>query len=303
MPVGPLVRWDDETKQYEHYFIDDEFAQAVVRETKRAMKHFEATAPEGGSPYQLPITAEHLKPEELGHRRGNLLDVRFADIDGKRGIWLLNRWTDAQWASIEAGEAQYVSIHIGDLVTSDGMTFGVMVRELSVTSRPRFKTIGRIQDTLSLKMAEPQTEHEMLTPEEIKAIAEATATAVAQAMAPMMELIDEMSAKMNGEEEETETPETPETPAVQAGEAPAATGAAGGAPTQLAASEGLKAQLDKLEGMMRTFVTGQPLNTQERSGQAPKSAPTQLAASEGFEKFKKTSGLTGRAAVIAYQKR
>jgi hypothetical protein len=305
MPVGPLVRWDDETKQYEHCFIDDAFAQAVVRETKRAMAHFEATAPKGGSPYQLPITAEHLKPEELGHRRGDLLDVRFADIDGKRGIWLLGRWTDAQWASIEVGEAQYVSIHIGDLVTSDGMTFGVMVRELSVTSRPRFKTIGRIQDTLSLKMAEPQTEHEMLTPEEIKAIAEATATAVAQAMAPMMELIDEMSAKMNGEEEETEPPETPEAPAVQAGEAPAAPVAAGGAPTQLAANDSdLKAELAELKGMMRTFVTGQPLNTQERSGQGLKGAPTQLEASEDdFEKFKKKRGLTGRAAVIAYQKR
>lgn len=305
MPVGPLVRWDDETKQYEHYFIDDAFALAVVRETKRAMKHFEATAPEGGSPYQLPITAEHLKPEELGHRRGDLLDVRFADIDGKRGIWLLSRWTDAQWASIEAGEAQYVSIHIGDMVTSDGMTFGVMVRELSVTSKPRFKTIGRIQDTLSLKMAEPQTEHTMLTPEEIKAIAEATATAVGQAMAPMMELIDEMSAKMNGDE--PETPEEPGTPAVQAGEPPATPPAptANAAPAQLAANDSdLKAELAELKGLMRTFVTGQPLNTQERSGQGLKGAPTQLEANEDdFEKFKKKSGLTGRAAVVAYQKR
>lgn len=308
LPVGPLVRLDESGENYEHCFIDDAYAESVVRETKRAMKHFDATAPKGGSPYRLPITAEHLKPEELGHRRGDLLDARFADIDGRRGVWLLNRWTDAQWASIEAGEAQYVSIHVGDMVTSDGMTFGVMVRELSVTSKPRFKTIGRIQDTLSLKMAEPQTEHTMLTPEEIKAIAEATANAVAQAMAPMMELIDEMSAKMNGDDpEETEPPETPETPAVQAAEpqTPAAPVTAGGAPAQLTANDSdIKAELAEIKGIMRTFVTGQPLNTQERSGQGLKSAPTQLEASEDdFEKFKKKRGLTGRAAVVAYQKR
>lgn len=203
LPIGvEFWAWDPSREDYVPRTVQLHEAQALVNETRRALAHWRAVALPGSTPYTPPVIEEH---ERAGKRLGSLLDAKLAPSPaGSLGLYLLVDWTSEAAANIRALKSRHVSI--GTLPTyrdGDGAVFAPVIDELSLTEHPRLKTIGSIQDTLALRLADaphPPRETTMTIEEMMKLIEELRAEvdalkawhaeASAEEAAPAAELAD-----------------------------------------------------------------------------------------------------------------
>lgn len=149
------------------------------------------------SPYRFPVKINHTRGS--GDSMGNLLDVKVmkGKPNIKDGLYLSVEWNDTTWGEIQKGNYKYVSVGIKpEYTTQLGTTFGPIIVELSLTEYPRVQTIGTIQDTLDLQLAN-KINTEDIDMEEVKAM-------IMEMMAAMKE---EIMAELKPEEAPEETPD------------------------------------------------------------------------------------------------
>lgn len=179
LPIGEEVwAWNEARGDYEPRTILEPYAQRLVAETRRALAHWASVALPGTEPYTPPVITEH---ERSGARLGSLLDAKIAPTPTGRGVYLLVDWTAEAARDITALKRRHVSI--GTLPTyrdGDGAVFAPLIDEMSLTEHPRLKTIGTIQDTLALRLADaPPTRETPMTPEEMMILIEELTTRLA----------------------------------------------------------------------------------------------------------------------------
>lgn len=281
LPPGPLVLQDGTST-----VVTDSQLTDLARETRRYLLATAARAHRAGvTPYRLPVLSEH---QRTGKRLGSLLDAKIADRQGKRGLWLLVSWTAAAWTSIEHEEIVHVSVGTEPTYTDEtGTTYGPLVWELSITTHPRVKTLGSIQDTLRLRLSDKDKK---MSPEEI-----------AEIMAAQMQAIESLTARIAALEEaqataqEMEAAEAAEDDKEEEEEIKAADDdkdkmalALADALAPFAAS--LKAQGEALKALTRT----RGLHLAERG--AGDTAPRGGTAQETLAEYKARTGTTGDAA-------
>lgn len=209
------VRTDDGTRQTD---MSPQRLAELAANTNALLASFAARAPEGLSPYTLPVRVEH---EPRGERLGNIQEVRFADLDAKGpALWALTRWTPAAWEKVEAVDIQHVSLGTEpDYVDELGQEFGEVLIEFSVVDHPLIKNIGTLQDSMALRASSnkrhverfnntpaPAPQDDAMTPEQIAALADAIGARVAQELAPITAKLDAALGTTPATPEATPTP-------------------------------------------------------------------------------------------------
>lgn len=173
LPVGrEIVFWDYSKQEYVAKTISKEYAMRLVEFTNQAIANWIDDAPEGLSPIYPPVIEEH---EMHGKRFGDILNAELMGEGDKFGVYLLIDWLDSKWDDIQKDLSQHVSIGtLANYIDYRGRTYPAMINELSLVGSPRLKDIGRIQDTLSLRLVDaiPQTGVTM-TQEEMLAMLDA----------------------------------------------------------------------------------------------------------------------------------
>ena len=125
--------------------IDENMASEIVANFQKANHHFEASTPDGSTPYRIPVDVEH----RGGSRLGDVIDLKISDDS----LFAKTRWLESTWNEIQAGKAQHVSVVIEPSYHLDsGEELGWMLTSYAVTSEPRIQSQGRIQDTLDLQL-------------------------------------------------------------------------------------------------------------------------------------------------------
>jgi hypothetical protein len=202
LPVDVEVwAWSPTAQDYLPRLVTEAEAAQLVSETQRALAHWRAVAPAGSTPYTPPILVEH---QRAGQRQGGILDARLAGAGDRRGVYLLADWTEGAWSRVVADMTAHVSIGtVPSYRDGDGETFGPLIDELSLTEHPRLKSIGTIQDTMALRLADALHTGVLMTPEEMMAKLEELAAMCAaqqeQINALMASKADEAEAEMIGE--------------------------------------------------------------------------------------------------------
>lgn len=169
------------------------------------------------TPYRFPVKINHNRGS--GESFGEIVDVK--TVEGK-GLYLSVVWNDTTWEEIQKDNYKYVSVGIKPSYTTQlGNTYGPLIVELSLTEYPRVQSIGKIKDTLELRLS--NIEDFEMNEEAMKAIE-------AFLMEKMQMLKEEIKAEMKAEmaevevevkdEEEVPVEEAPEAPEME-GEAPA----------------------------------------------------------------------------------
>lgn len=131
--------------------LDEALATAVVANTNAAIASFDAIATFSNSrPFRFSIVRDH---DMRGPAFGTLEEAKFANVDGKVGVWLRCSWTTEARADIEANRVKHVSIHVDEFVNQLGERFAPVAVELSLTSYPRIQSLGHIQETIGLRLS------------------------------------------------------------------------------------------------------------------------------------------------------
>lgn len=158
LPVGREF-WDGKRLRT----VSEDEAQTYLANTKAAMAFFDASAPEGGTPYRFPIKEDH----KGGKRYGDILDVKLSGEGDWYGVWVKAGWNASTWEEIEASTRKHVSIAIRGFELEDGTQLGPTIVETSLTEDPRLQSIGTIQDTIDIQLAQ-QTDEENNMGDELK---------------------------------------------------------------------------------------------------------------------------------------
>lgn len=187
-------------------------AQSLLLNTRRAMAYFESVAPPGGSPYRFPIKAEHRGVD----RFGDIVGLKLAGDGDWFGIWEKVRWNDQTWEAIQASEVEYVSIGVDSYRLEDGTEISPCIVETSLTNHPRIQSLGRIQDTLAVRLSQHVEETEMEELEELLNTITQTLTQIveqqaetSQQVAQLADQIESLEAENTDDEEEPEGDDEP----------------------------------------------------------------------------------------------
>ena len=201
LPIGrEIVFWDYDKQEYVTRNISKEYAMRLVEYTNQAIANWIADAPEGLSPTYPPIIEEH---EMEGKRFGDILQAELMGEGDKYGVYLLVDWLDSKWEDIQENKSQHVSIGtLANYVDYKGRNYPAIINELSLVGSPRLKDIGKIQDTLSLRLADaiPQVKGEEMDQAELLALLDAMLKRV-EALEAAMAAFNEKMAKEEPEVE------------------------------------------------------------------------------------------------------
>jgi hypothetical protein len=289
LPVETEVwAWSEAAQDYLPRFVTEAEGAALVAETQRALAHWRAVAPAGLTPYTPPILVEH---QRQGARQGGIEDVRLAGVGDRRGIYLLAAWTEQAWARVCSDVSTRVSIGTTPKYRDgDGAEFGPLIDELSLTEHPRLKSIGTIQDTMALRLADAlNTRGAIVTPEEMMAKFEE----LMAANAALMDRVAALEAALAEEAElaDEEKKEEEKVELADEGDKEAAV---------MALSDRLVAGLlPSLERMIGAQLKGMRLgDVNGRGANPPIPEPEPKTAEERLAAAKKR-GLKGEAAVLA----
>lgn len=164
----PFVVWSVEDQVYKTAVFTREAAQRYVDNTNAAILAWRQDAVEAGvSPFLPPVLREH---QNQGWRGGSIHGAKVAGSGAKYGIYLDVEWLPSVAADVRSNHTSFVSI--GTLATYtdyQGREFSPVINELSITEDPRLKNIGKIQDTMSLRLSEALNYGERkMTEEQIK---------------------------------------------------------------------------------------------------------------------------------------
>lgn len=174
LPVGPeICFWDLDKDEYVVQTITQEYAERLVYFTNQAISNWSNDAPEGLSKILPPVLSEHKRD---GKRFGDILHSELMGDGAKYGVYLTVDWLDSTWEDIQNDETQHVSIGTsGKYKDYKGRDYPVIINEVSITGDPRLKNIGKIQDTLSLRLVDviPKTTGEDMSQEEMLALFDA----------------------------------------------------------------------------------------------------------------------------------
>lgn len=119
--------------------------EEIVTETLRWISDTRAITPlDSTTHYYPPILKEHAKD---GARWGSVVDFEVRDAGELAELWgKLRPHPEIVWG-IEDGRYVYVSIKIRwNYTSAEGVTYGAVVEEVSLTGTPYFKNIGTLQD-------------------------------------------------------------------------------------------------------------------------------------------------------------
>lgn len=183
---GEMVRHDRTTE------VTPQLLAALVADTKRLFAAYDKLAG-SATPYRPPVLREH---ERDGERVGTILDVKLADGQ----LYALTEWSATAWQGVQNGTIRHVSAGWDyDFLLQDGSRYDVVLQEFSITSSPVLKSIGTIQDTLGLQLAEQRapTKEAPMDPEKVQEMLDALASAlekIAALEAGHAELMDKIAA-------------------------------------------------------------------------------------------------------------
>jgi len=176
---------------------------SIAANTNRALETWSASMPSGETAFGFPVLVEHASE---GKRLGTIREVKFGDIDGKgAALWAKAEWTPTAWKMIEQEDIQHVSLGTEpDYTDEQGNQFGECLVEFSVVGHPLIKSIGRIQDTMSLRASKqtsaverfsstPITASTDMTEDQMKALIAALSAALNEAMAPVRLALDALN--------------------------------------------------------------------------------------------------------------
>lgn len=189
LPVGRQF-WDGKRLRT----VSEDEAKTYLANTKSAMAFFDASAPEGGTPYRFPIKEDH----KGGKRYGDILDVKLSGEGDWYGVWVKAGWNASTWEEIEASTRKHVSIAIRGFELEDGTQLGPTIVETSLTEDPRLQSIGTIQDTLDISLSQNGEEKSM--DEEMKGLL----AQLAEGQAAILAALQELTAAQDEEDEEEE---------------------------------------------------------------------------------------------------
>lgn len=187
------------------------FLLEVAHNTRKFIADRRAQAARSGAktPYLPPVLFEHRWDKG---RLGDILGAKVART--KTGRWCLYlkvHWTDGAWAGIQGRSLKHASIRVDKgHRDSDGVEYGRIVRELSITERPVLEDLGAIQDTLELRLSRSN-----LTDEEKREMEET----LKEIMDALRDLMDRVAALEGADEaDEADEPEEPEAENAEDGE-------------------------------------------------------------------------------------
>lgn len=143
VPVGPFHYRGEEME------LSADDLREIASETRRLIYNCQKYADEGQTPWTPPVIREH-RPD--GTRDGDVVDVELVD---DRELFGSIQWRESTWEQILSDEVEFVSVHIRpDYTDMAGELYSWIVWEVSLTTHPVRKDIGRIQDTISLSFGE-----------------------------------------------------------------------------------------------------------------------------------------------------
>jgi len=131
---------------------DVDFLKAVASETRRALYLYETYAPKDSKPFRMPVLLEH---NRSGGRYGDILDLKLSGEGDRFGLYVKVLPQEDVRLGINSGRIQFVSVGISGAYTDErGEVYSPYMSELSLVASPHLKSIGSIQDTLSLQLSE-----------------------------------------------------------------------------------------------------------------------------------------------------
>ena len=254
----------------EKFDVDLDLLKEIENQTNQFILACEEMNP--SSPYRLPVIREH---KMRGSRDGSILRLRIED----QNLFALIRWTVPTWHEIKEGSVQNVSPRIdGSYVSSWGVEYGPLIREVSLTVSPVLEALGSIQETLNLRLsrhAMNEEELEMSQEEEDMELNQEEMS-LDQKVDRILEILSELKAHLSlsqGEEEDMEMSQEEE-------QAP------------LAEVQALEERIQVLEDEL-ALSRKQRLNTKERGAQTlPAKAPKSV---EDCLELGRKQGLKGTA--------
>jgi hypothetical protein len=138
LPVGSFV--------YNGNLIDIRLEDvATIRaETLRLFDTIDSKVIGGATSWRPPIIREH---EPDGSNDGRVVDFQSDEF----GLWAVVEFNDATWGEIKRNEVQWFSPKVvSGYVDQWGNTYEKVILEVSLTSNPKLKHIGRVQDYIQL---------------------------------------------------------------------------------------------------------------------------------------------------------
>lgn len=151
MPLGEFTMEDNNGEVIQIYLSEALIGQ-IAHYTNLALAVFVKKAPENSTPYRFPVLIEH---EEDGRIYGEILETKLTEAEGKNGLWVKVAWHKETFKEIEDDKIKFVSVGVSSNYLDEyGNRYPVILTELSLTTFPRMKCIGAIQDTLRLELSE-----------------------------------------------------------------------------------------------------------------------------------------------------
>jgi|AKVG01.1.fsa_nt_gi phage host-nuclease inhibitor protein Gam len=130
--------------------IDRAELELISTETNRLIANIEKYAAEAGddrSAWKPPIMSEH--KSEGGKTYGSIQRTKVANDE----LYGLVLWKADTWEQVLAEEVEFISPHVvGGYQDSKGEKYARVLWETSLTTHPKLKDIGRVQDTLSIRL-------------------------------------------------------------------------------------------------------------------------------------------------------
>lgn len=146
LPVVPLGEFVYKGKVLT---ITEEEANTIAAETMRLFDTVDQHAISGASswgkvtPWRPPVIREHV-PE--GRSWG-----RVVEVESDKGVWATVEFTESTWQEIERNEVQWFSPKlVPGYVDQWGNVYKRVILEVSLTTNPKLKHIGRVQDFIQL---------------------------------------------------------------------------------------------------------------------------------------------------------
>lgn len=193
LPILPIGEFVYKGRQVE---VDQEDAAAIAAETLRLFETIDRASVPGATPWRPPIIREHIPN---GSSWGRVVDVWADDF----ALWAAVEFSAATLEEIDREEVQWFSPKlVPDYVDQWGNVYDRVVLEVSLTSNPKLKHLGRVQDYIQLSEG-------LLMEEEEKVESEAPAEAgdLGNRIAALEEVVAVLVEKMNAMEAPAEMAE------------------------------------------------------------------------------------------------
>lgn len=306
MPLGQHHAQNKASGEMIRFDVNEDLALELAAESRRMLYNFEQYTAPGMTPIRVPIKTEH---EPDGQVNGVVEDFKVSGEGRWRGVYALMGWNESTWSDIHSERVRYVSPGIkGKYVDDHGVEYGPVINEVSITGEPRLKSIGTIQDTLTLRLSEADMDEIEKLKKELAEIKAAKAEEI-QKLQTEREKIEEKLLALTEKVSALETP-SDEDPAQTDG-TPEETDED---PVEIAASESDKLVLALSETVKELAGTVKELQTEQKktlakiglsfsesggSGIPPEGVKSQAERLKEALQAAKAEGKTGMDAVRA----